>query len=185
MVGRRHGIIAFALLLWTAAAAAAQDERRTGLVILAPAAAGLRWQVSDRMTIRPDFSFSTSSSSTDDADQPESDVSAVNVGVSVLVTVRRWHDLAAYAAPRVSYTRAVAETHGSVAGLNTESRTSTAGIAGSFGLHYRLGDRFGVFGETGLSLAIGTTTVDAAFRIADRRTTSLALRSALGVVFLF
>src|SRR5688500_2213564 len=115
----------------------AQDKGQKGLVITTPTAVGLIWHASDRMAIRPDFSFSTSTSDSPN-DDSDSSTTAVNVGVSALFYVRQWDDLRAYVSPRFTYTRARASVDLDGSRITTSWNT-VYGIAGSFGAQYSLG----------------------------------------------
>jgi hypothetical protein len=79
-----------ALLGMGATGAAAQDEGKVGITMGYPAAVGIIWHVSDTVAIRPELSFSGSSSETDRAENitdSESDGWTLGTGISALFYV--------------------------------------------------------------------------------------------------
>jgi hypothetical protein len=162
----------------------AQDKGQKGVVVTTPTAVGMIWHASDRIALRPDFSFSTSKSDSAN-DESDSSTTGVNVGVSALFYVRQWDDLRAYVSPRFSYSRARATVD-----LNgtriTESTSTVYGIAGALGAQYSLGRRFGVFGEAGLLFSDQRTETETnVVPVPDRNTASLSMRSTLGIILYF
>jgi hypothetical protein len=136
----------------------------------------LLWHTTDRIAVRPEFTFSTVSSETGGRD---SSGSGVSVGASVLFYTLERDALSAYVAPAYSYAHAGAE---STSGL--ESTTRTHQVSGSFGVQYRLGARVRVFGETGVSFSSAESEAEDSF---NSKSTSdrFANRSAVGLVFYF
>jgi hypothetical protein len=167
------------------AMAAAQDTKKVGMTIAYPASVGLLWHASEKIAIRPDFSFSGSSSDTDAAGfSLGSDGWNTNVGISALFYLRTYDRLRTYIAPRFSYGHSSATSEAS--DLINEVRTTTTnvvGASGSFGAQYGLGDRFSVFGEIGFAFTHATTESS---RISTEGTSNnWGLRSGIGVVVYF
>lgn len=204
--------LVFCVLTFGAAqAASAQAEKRFGLVIGYPAAAGAEWQVNDRFTIRGDAGFDwgmseqvTSSLSFGVSGIPIATGtttttfrhSTATVGVSGLITVSRREQLRLYIAPRVAWRN----VHAS---FSTESQsTGTAPLVPSgfapdrslsntsngveldamFGANYRLSDRFAVFGEAGLAYTRPTATSSSSNRL---KSYSVGSRSDVGIAIYF
>jgi hypothetical protein len=156
-----------------AASAWAQDDRKVGLTIGYPSAAGVLWQVADRVAIRTDTFFSSSWTDTDSSRAGDEFLRfggaststsghTFGVGVSVLVTVAKWERLRAYLAPRAAYGRSSNESEisfsTSLPGIPTviqpatfETKVTTQTYGASFGTQYGLGERFAAFGEVGVA----------------------------------
>ena len=165
-----------ALLLLAPATALAQEERTVGVSMGYPSTVAVLWHATDRVAVRPEITFSTSSTDVGDRD---SSASAVSVGASVLFYVLQRDALSTYVAPAYGYAHGSNE---STSGLESTSRAHN--ISGSFGVQYRLGERVSVFGETGISFTATTLEADDAF---GSSTTSdrFGNRSAVGLVFYF
>jgi hypothetical protein len=212
MVGRapfRSLIVALSVGLVLPAHAWAQQASRVGLSIGYPASIGVLWHVSDGFAIRPEFSIAGGSS--ESATQPGSSSGLVTsgsnttgdshlhgAGVSALIFLGRWENLRAYITPRVSYSDIASTTESAITGVPGASSTVRSSIdghaisaGGAFGALYRLGNRFGVFGELGLTWTeqeTETTTTSGSTSAASRSTgtsTNWGTRSGVGVVFYF
>ena len=169
-------------ILCTATSSFAQ-ERRTGLVVSTGSAVGLVLPISERLAIRPEMSFSVAEVESDRGSETET--SAVTGAVSVLITLRRWDDLRTYVSPRLSFIRTTGTsvvTSGPTSN-SFETTNTGSGIAGSFGADYRLGERFAIFGETGLTFSRQTSDSD--FSADDSTSRSFGTRTAVGIVFFF
>jgi len=139
-----------------------------------PVAIGLIWHISDRVAVRPDVALSHSSgTSSPQATSPftstssSSDTSTGTVGVSARLRIAKWDALSAYVSPRFAYARqsgtgsttftiptiGLLGAGATALPLTTTStlESSTYTVSGSFGAQYLLGNRFGIFGEVGLS----------------------------------
>jgi hypothetical protein len=176
--------LAIALFLSSAARAGAQEAGQTGLTVADPSSVGIVWQASDRLAVRPDLSFSTTSSDSGGIGLGGSETSQVGtVGVSVLYGVGRWDALRTYVAPRFGYTRSSL----SVASLSTaDTHTSTYVVSGSFGASYALGRRFGVFAEVGMAYS-GTSNSSTTLLSSTNGLTvhTWATRSGVGAIIFF
>ncbi len=163
-----------------AATATAQDSGRVGLTTGYPAVIGIQWHISENIAVRPEISFTTSSSSSQSLIDASTDFSSFNTGISVLFYSPLRDNLKLYVAPRFAYGR----TSGS--GDTLESITDIYSVSGSFGGHYALGRRFAIFGEAGLQYSHQTGSVTSSSPL---RTTSrgdnLGTRTGVGVVVYF
>ena len=166
-----------------AASAHAQDSGRVGLTTGYPAVIGIQWHISESIAVRPEFSFTSTGSSSESLIDASTDFSTFNTGVSVLFYSPIRDNLKLYAAPRFAYGR----TSGS--GDLVESTTNIYSISGSFGGHYALGRRFAVFGEAGVQYSHQTGSVTTTISLGPLRTTNrgdvVGTRTAIGVVIYF
>ncbi len=178
--------------------ASAQDAGAVGLTMGYPGALGIVWQVTDRFAIRPDVSVTrTSSDSTTTATglfggAPLSSTNTSEgwgsaVGLSALVTVGSIDRLRLYVTPRVAYSHASSDSETGFDGGLSALTASTKGViaSGSFGAQYNVHYRFALFGELGAQYASLTTRSDFPGSKSKTDSTSLGLRSAVGVAFYF
>jgi opacity protein-like surface antigen len=175
--------ILLALVVLLPRPAAAQDPGDVGITMGYPASIGVLWHATDRVAVRPEFSFSHSSGETDNAEFGlSSSATSLATGVSVLFYVREWDKLRTYVAPRYSFARTKSNTDSPVIGDN-EATSTTHSFTGLFGVQYSLHDRFSVFGEVGLGFSHGTGTSN----LSDTKTSndSVATRTGVGLVFYF
>lgn len=165
-----------------AAPANAQDAGRVGLTTGYPGAIGILWHTTERIAVRPQFSFTNNASSSDSSFlNTSTDFWSVGTEVSVLFFSPLRDDLKIYVAPRFGYTRTNGTTE------NTESTANAYSIAGLIGGHYALGRRFAVFGEAGLQYSHTTSSVSSS-TIGLRTTStgdSVGTRTGIGVVLYF
>jgi hypothetical protein len=180
---RIRGILLVTGLIISATTASAQEAGHAGITMGYPASIGVLWHVSDRVALRPEFSFTLSDSSSESIINAESNFWSLGTGVSVLFYSPVTDNLRTYLAPRFSYSR----THGD--SDVTESTTDVYSMAGMFGAQYALGRRFAAFGEVGLSYARqnGTATstiVNVTTRISNHGNT-IGTRTGVGVVLYF
>jgi len=194
----RTTVIVSLLMLTVAGSARAQEHGPVGIVIAYPAAVGVVWHVSERVALRPDFSFSfNASDSTNTGSAPfaiSSTSSAhgksVSVGLSALFYVKKWDALRAYFSPRFGFIRATATTTTSTTfplGGPTDLRNlnSTYTGSGSVGAQYTLGRRFSVFGEVGVSYSDLESSTGFATTIVETSGWSVSSRAGVGVVVYF
>ena len=170
------------VLMGGTARADAQEKGQAGITMGYPASVGVLWHLSERVAIRPEFSFSSSDSSSAAILDARSEFWSVGTGVSVLFYTPVRDNLRTYVAPRFSYTR----THGD-SNITTSTATSYS-IAGMFGAHYSLGRRFGVFGEVGFGYArqTGSSTSELLPQTGiTNHSDSIGTRSGVGVVLYF
>lgn len=201
------------LLLGPAGIASAQDAPKVGLTVAFPAAVGLLWQVSERFAIRPDFSFSWTSTKSSNpgslitspvggillgspGSESVSDSQNASVGVSALFTVQRRDALRIYVAPRVHYSRSTATSTTTYTApfptgvppqlfqpMSRHSTNDGYSIAGLFGAQYVLTDRFGLFGEVGVGYSWSDSSLPGI--LSSTRIRSGSIRSGVGVIVFF
>ena len=104
-------ILACGVAFAVAGEARAQDTPRLGITMGYPAAVGVIWNVADRFALRPEMTFSgtTSDSSLGDTlgigTGSSNDGFQIGAGLSGLIYVSRWDELRIYVSPRFSYSR--------------------------------------------------------------------------------
>lgn len=166
-----------------AVTATAQDAGRVGLTTGYPASIGVLWHISENIAIRPEFSFTSNSSSSESPFvEATTDFSSLGTEVSVLFFSPLRDNLKLYFAPRFGYSR----TSGS--SDVTESTADNYSIGGMFGGHYALGRRFAVFGEAGFQYShVESSVTSSALPALHTTSTSDAVgtRTAVGVVIYF
>jgi hypothetical protein len=183
-----------------AADATAQETQKIGLTIGTPSSVGILWRVSDKLALRPDFSFSRVSDddeglseSLGGADSRSSGSSwQTGIGLSALLYLDSQAGLRTYFAPRLAYLRSSGSFSGIVSAFETTSSSYQA--SGSFGAEYELGARFGLFGEAGISYAtLKSTSISdySGLSVVGPELTSrssgstVSLRGGVGVIVFF
>ena len=152
----RLTVVAAAVVLLAPSGAYSQDRPKGGLVTGYPGSIGLIFEASDNVAVRPEFSFSGSSSDTDSL-AGGNDTTRYGIGASVLFYLRKIDNLRLYVAPRLLYSR-LHNTSTSSSGTVAYSATSNAfQPAGMFGAQYSPHRRFAVYGEAGVTYARATT----------------------------
>jgi hypothetical protein len=191
--------------------AQAQERGRVGVAAGYPASVDVIWNVSNRVALRPDITWSQSSGDTTTSvtlnagvasavstSRTSNDTWNVSVGLSALFYFHEWDALRAYVSPRVAYTRgtihsstttilpiviAVFPPPPPTAVTNTASTTMSGYLtSGSFGAEYSFGRRFAIFGEIGLAYTDSTTTTRPDFSASSR---GFGTRSGVGAMFYF
>ena len=140
---------------------AVAQERTFGVTVGYPGSVGVVWQPAGRVAIRPSITFRNSGSDPmDEAGDFES--SSLSTTVGGLIYLRASAPLRLYLTPRYSFARTsstitlqVPQLQFPLGTLTTTSVTTKRtthehGLALLVGAEYRLGDRFGVFGEVGV-----------------------------------
>jgi opacity protein-like surface antigen len=145
----------FVALLFVPSVAAAQEPGDVGVFMGYPNL-GLVWHVSEKVAIRPEISFSSTSTEVDSSFGGTGTSHNWNVkfGASALLFLNDADRLRTYVAPQFTYTRSETETNSSL----SAAVGNTYGLAGLFGTQYSLNDRFSVFGELGLGYTHVTTS---------------------------
>jgi hypothetical protein len=186
---------------------AAQDNPRVGIVMGVPAEIGVLWSVTESFAVRPDLTWtksSTEATTTTAVAFPvpglspisvttSAESSQIGVGVSALVYVSKGEALRSYVSPRVGYSRVRATVDLGPVPLSPYATPSTTTLtsvaaAGSIGAQYSLAKRFAVFGEVGLSYAhTGDRSPSANIAFIDTTSNgwSVGIRSGVGVVLFF
>ena len=185
------------MVLAGASTAWAQQDRSVGLVIGYPTSAGVLWHISDRIALRPDVAINRQSIET------TSTVSGLGPSITSTSTTTGWNtsvgmsalfylgprtDLRFYLTPRVAYQWASTETETAppLPQLSSyESESDGFLAAGSFGAQYQVHERFGVFGEIGLSFSEQEGETGFTLARQSLSTSSFGLRSGVGVVVYF
>jgi hypothetical protein len=176
--------LTFAVLTFvivSAAASNAQETGQVGLTMAFPAAIGAIWQATDRLAIRPDFTFAHSEAG---GNALVASNNSTGIGLSALFYVGKWDNLRAYLSPRFGYQRS-SQTLGSV--QTASGDTHQYSFAGSIGAEYQLHRRFAVFAETGVvySQSSGTfSSVDVGTSLPNT-SKSWATRAGIGAVLYF
>jgi hypothetical protein len=182
-----HLVFALALVAAIPTSAVAQDRRTVGVTMGYPASIGVLWHVSPRVGIRPEFSFTTTSSEFTSAlsTVTASDVSALGVGASGIFYLTDVKNLRTYVSPRFTYARTTSSTD--IAGVSFGSegsgRSYSAGAA--FGAQYALGERFGVFGEAGAGYSRQKSSSDTPAAQSSTVSHTWSSRTGVGVVVYF
>ena len=127
-------LIAFAV----SARADAQEHHPVGIVMGVPSILGVQWDVSDRVSLRPEFSFSVDAFNS--SSSPSTDTWSMTTGFSALVDVRRFDAVRLYLVPRVSHT---------FGGGSSSFITTSSAAGGAVGVRCNLAPRFAVFAELG------------------------------------
>ena len=133
----------------------AQETGNVGLTFGYPGEVGIIWHVTDRVAVRPQFTFNRSwSDSGDTGSFFYSDRSSwgLGVGISALVYISKSDNLRTFVSPGYSYLRS--ESTSSSTGLLPvvgEFETSASAWSGTFGAEYVFSRRFSAFGEVGVA----------------------------------
>jgi hypothetical protein len=188
-------LVTFSAAVLAAHPVAAQDPPRVGLVMAFPAAIGVVWNVSDRVTVRPEAMFVRSSSEstftlstlgTTTASLVTTDSWQVGAGASALFYLGKPDALRTYVTPRFAYTRSNSSSP-TIPGISlADTVASNYLVSGSFGAQFAVGRRFGVFGETGLAYTRSRASAPgSSIARPDTTSTSVGLRGGAGVVLYF
>jgi hypothetical protein len=159
------------------AAVSAQEKGRTGVTMGYPESVGVLWHVSDKMALRPEFSFAHTSTDSNLPFATDTSSTAVGVGLSALFYLSDRDNLRPYVAPRWSYAHSEPGALGSSLDANT--------IEGLVGAQYAVGKRFSVFGETGLSYVHSTGKADVGAAAITSHGNTIATHTAAGVILYF
>lgn len=167
----RVSLVSCLLLASVTGTAFAQGERPVGLVMGVPVQVGILWHAAERVAVRPDVSFSWSSSEFDASSIPgvtytsAIDSTRVTTGISVLLYLTDDGELRTYVAPRYTFSRSSASTSSDLSGPNvlgassdsSDSSQTTHSGGGLFGASYAVGSRFAIFGEVGLDVSTSSS----------------------------
>jgi hypothetical protein len=173
-------LLAFAFVTVLPAAAMAQDERMVGVTMGFPESVGVVWHATEKLALRPEFSFTLASSENDFADTSSRSFST---GLAALFYLDRSERFATYLSPRYAFQRGSATVE-SPFGEEDKSKQRVHLFSGSFGAQYWLGERFSVFGELGLAFQ-RSSAEDADDDRDEGSANSFGTRSSVGLVFYF
>jgi hypothetical protein len=157
MLIRRFLYLTTGLFLFTGGTAGAQEPGKAGLTMGFPGSIGLIWHATDKVAIRPDFTFTRSTLD----GTGSSSTWSFGTNISALFYMRKYENVRTYFSPRFSYSRTSSTfdvflpSQTAIADLTTT--TSGTGGGGLFGAQYSPGARFSVFGEAGLSFSHRST----------------------------
>jgi len=186
------------VLAVTARPVSAQEAGDVGVTMGYPGAIGVVWHITDGFAVRPDLTLSRTTSEsrilgagslggTGLGATSTSEGWGTTVGLSALVNVRTIERLRLYLSPRLAYSHASSDNETGLTGSLSAFTVTTSGLvaSGSFGTQYNVHDRFAVFGELGLQYTSLTTESDFPGSRNESDSTTLGLRSAVGVTFYF
>jgi hypothetical protein len=142
---------------------AAQAVGDLGVVFQVPVALGVIWHPSERVAIRPEVSYSATTSA------GGLQQNSWTVAVNAPFYLSNHENVRAYISPRVGYSRTTNQTPGPITIPSTTNWTG----AGSFGVQYSPTPRISLYGENGISYSSITTSSNSH---------SWAPRSALGLI---
>ena len=167
-------------LLFLPSVAAAQERGDVGVFMGYPNL-GFVWQVSDKVAIRPEISFSSTSTEIESnfGGSGTSHIWSVGFGASALLYLNDADRLRTYLAPQFTYNRADVETDDSINGTDSDSY----GFAGLFGAQYSLNDRFSIFGELGLGYSHSST--ESPLSSTTSKSDRWSTRTGVGVILFF
>jgi hypothetical protein len=155
----------------------AQEVGQVGITMGYPDSIGVLWHVTQKVAIRPEFSFSHATSDTNlPSAQTSVSSTGVAIGASALFYMNERDHLRPYIAPRWTYSHSDSDT-----GTTTTTHT----ISGLFGAQYALGSHFAVFGETGLTYGHSSAKTDVAIATVTGSGNSIGTRTGAGVIFYF
>lgn len=172
---------ALAVLLATAALGAAQEPGKIGVTMAYPAAFGVIWHASDKIAIRPDFSFSHSSS-----DSPtNSSTSDVGFDVSAIVYVKKYDSVRTYVSPQFSYAHSSSSATPIGASQLPEITASgySAGGSGTFGAQYIATPHFGIYGELGVGFRHRSTDISGSSISSPQTGSAWSTVAGVGIIF--
>ena len=161
----------------------AQEKGKVGVTMGTPASFGLIWHATEKVALRPDFSFATSSS---ESDFGENDSHSYAFGISALFYVKKWDQVSAYVSPRYawSHTGTTSRAEGDFfIEDEVKSTNNSQNFSGSFGVQGWIGSRFSAYGEVGVSYFHS----DSKSGVTDSKSSgnSFATRSGVGIAFYF
>ena len=160
--------------------ASAQEKGKLGVTMGFPAAAGLLWHASEKVAVRPEFSFTHSSTDTAFGDASSDNF---GLGFSLLFYTAKWDTVSAYVAPRFAWTHSTGHSESDVAPFENDSSADSYAYSGSFGAQAWFGSRFSVYGELGLTFSHGSA--DSSISTVDTTAKGFSIRSGVGAVFYF
>lgn len=158
-----------------------QERGQVGVTMGYPTAAGMIWHATDRIAVRPEITF-TQTTSKAELSAPnassESTGRALGVGASLLWYVGSSEgNVRPYLSPRIIYNRLTED--------DDEDAVGSWTMSGSFGAQYTPHRRLGVYGEVGFGRTHHEMTRTFPTLTAKTSVTTWSTRSAVGVIFYF
>jgi opacity protein-like surface antigen len=185
MLIRRSLFLTGVFLLVVCGAARAQDTGKAGVTLAYPGSIGFIWHAGDSVAIRPDFTFSHSSTDST-IGTSGSHNNLFGTDISVLFYLKKYDNVRAYISPRFSYSRTsststpVTTTQAALPEI-TITGTTTGG-AGVFGAQYSPSKRFSVFGEAGIGFSHRKTD-SAVSLVTSLKGNTWGTTAGVGVIF--
>jgi len=163
-------------VLTASGTASAQDHGPVGVTMAFPAAIGVIFHATDKVAVRPEFTFNHNSTELTTLDATSW---SVGTGVSALFYLRTQDRVQTYISPRFSYTHGESSAVGptSVPG----SSSNGTGFSGSFGAQYSPSAKFSVFGEVGVDYTSSKNKSE--LTNSDLTNKSWGTRAGVGVIF--
>lgn len=182
---RLFGVLLLLTLVLYPEAARAQERGQAGVAMGYPATFAFVWHVSDALALRPEVSFTHSSTKNENSTfsvSSSSDTWTAAVGASALWYVRRFDSVRTYVSPRVAYSRSSATSSTN----DDDPRTAnTLSAAASVGAQYTPVRKFSVFGEIGYGFSRGWSEFRTPISTTKLTGWAWSPRGAVGVIFYF
>lgn len=171
------------IIVGVSSGAHAQDPGQIGLTTGYPASIGVIWHVTDQIAVRPDFTFSTSST---ELATSETNSTTGTFGLSGLFYVAKWDALRTYVSPRFVYSRTSSENNPNLPGTARISTTVTSkSLTGSAGAQFAAHKRFSVFGEAGFGYSSSNISPASPNTGFGSRGHTWGTRTAVGIILYF
>lgn len=185
MTNRHLPVLLLSCIALLPAIARAQERGQTGVAMGFPATVAFIWHVSDTLAVRPEFSFSHSSSESESSffgETSSSDTWNVSVGTSALWYLQKTDNVRTYFSPRIAFGHSSAES-----GIDDlDPRTSnTVAASGSFGAQYAPVRRFSVYGEIGYGVSRASTEFRTPIVTSKITGWNWSTRTTVGVILYF
>jgi hypothetical protein len=206
---RRMVVMSLTALALFGRDAAAQDTARVGVAMGYPSSLGVIWQISNRIAVRPQVSFSHNTSETEQIlggilgtvisgnSRTEIHASTIGVDLSALFYVGTWDNVRAYVSPAYTYSHTSSEFEsaaGPLLGSSLPVATSIKesldghGFRGTVGVQFTPHRRFAVYGETGFEYRRSESNEDGGLSSLLGTVTknhTIGSRSGVGVILYF
>jgi opacity protein-like surface antigen len=180
--------VVFAAVMAAGTLAAAQEKGQVGVNLGYPSL-GVTWHVSDRVAVRPEFTFSFGSSSSSPGsgiEASDSDAWGVAFGGSALFYFADWEGVKGYVAPRLAALLSDTDRVGTTSDSTSASSSSGWDLGVMMGAQYSLNRRFGVFGEIGLAYSHRHSELELLDSVVmESDSWTLGPRTAIGMILYF
>jgi len=163
-------------VLTASGTAAAQDHGQVGITMAFPAAVGVIFHATDKVAVRPEFTFQHNSTESGAIDSTSS---TIGTGISALFYMSSADRVQTYISPRFSYSHSDSSLEGNA--ISNSSSSNGTGFSGSFGAQYAPSPKFSVFGEVGIGYTHTTTKSDTT--ITELKSNSWGTRAGVGIIF--
>ena len=175
-MGKWRSAACLAFVLTASGTAAAQDHGQVGVTMAFPAAIGVIFHATDKVAVRPEFTFTRNTSET-----PAINASSwsFGTGISALFYLSSQDHVQTYISPRFSYEHGSSSAEGLTAISDTTSNGT--GFGGSFGAEYSPSSRFSVFGELGIAYTHSKST--SSVSSVEVKGNSWGTRAGVGIIF--